>query len=168
MWGAIVTFILRVCLPLLDTGSCTYCYCDETQTLVYDGLCYLDAGFFSRNSACLALVFWHKPGAWQPTSELNRNVFYAQLFKTTFCLNELLITFTSQAGRCATFFCGLLIYCLLHLGTRRFPMVSARSLGLMNVPVNSRIICFRPFIPLIASNIDNRSFKCILRTRVVD
>ena len=86
MWGAIVTFILRVCLPLLDTGSCTYCYCDEAQTLVYDGLSYLDAGFFSRNSACLALVFWHKPGAWQPTSELNRNVFYAQLFnfKTTF------------------------------------------------------------------------------------
>jgi len=64
--------------------------------------------FSSRNSACLALGFWHKPGAWQPTSELNRNVFYAQLFKTTFvCLNELLITFTSQAGRCAccaTFF----------------------------------------------------------------
>ena len=45
MWGAIVTFTLRVCLPLLDTGSCT-AIAMKTQTLVYDGLCYLDAGFF--------------------------------------------------------------------------------------------------------------------------
>ncbi len=124
--------------------------------------------FFSKVRSCPILLFFSGiPHAWrwapgtslgpgnrQPASWITAMFLMRSSLKPLcFRLNELLMTFTFQAGRCAIFFVWFWSPALRNQAVSHG---LSKILGAEACPVNSRIIRFRPFIPLIASNIDNR------------